>query len=247
MKFIILFLIIFLISACGGGGGGGGGETSNLTTDTNTNLVIAKPVVSSGIFPLGLIRANLLKSSSNTFSLSGIENGSVVTGSGTLTHGNLIASVFQGMSASQRTITLTGNIFINEKTTPINRFVTQWFDTKNEFLGEDGWDENIIINPSPIIPSMVRINDTGTFYTANRYSYATKNINGNKIVTYVVEADTGSTALLKIIGVERGTDNKITSTTAEHFRITTTGEYTRIKETLVDAVSTLTIIYANIN
>jgi len=86
--------------------------------------------------------------------------------------------------------------------------------------------------------------DEGTLYTANRYFSSTKAVlRGTSRATYVVEADTSSTALVTLIIEEKNTSNVTTSTSSAQFRITTADAFTRIKETIVEGASTLTITY----
>jgi len=221
-----------LMTACGGGGGGGGGGA-------------AAPVASTDTFPLMTVYTNsLTTSSSNNFTISGTVSGVAVTGSGTVTFGNLSAGTFEGVAAQQRTTTATGSIVVNGTTVPLNSSSIDWVDSNYVPKGESGGTDYIVVTGTPTIPTAARVNDTGTLYTANRYSNSTKSVlRGTETVTYVLEADTATTALLKLIITEKDNSNTTTSTSSTQFRITPAGAFTRVKETLVEGTTNLTITY----
>ena len=58
-----------------------------------------------------------------------------------------------------------------------------------------------------------------------------------------MEADTASTALVTLIKEEKNTSNVTTATSSTQFRITTSGAFTRIKETAVAGTTTLIVTY----
>jgi hypothetical protein len=230
IKLILATASVALLTACGGGGGGDGGTPA--------------PVASADTFPLTTVYANTLQSSSNTYSISGVVNGVAVTGSGTVTRGALSSGTFEGSSAQQRTTTSTGSIVANGQTIPLNTSSIGWFDSNYLPLGSSGGEEYVVVVGSAVIPATVRVSDTATVYTANRYSDSSKTVLlGTDTVSYVVEADTATTALLTLISTERDTSNTLTSTSAQQVRITPSGTFTRIKETLLEGSNTLTFTY----
>lgn len=54
------------------------------------------------------------------------------------------------------------------------------------------------------------------------------------MISYVVEADTATTALLTLILTEKDTNNTTLSISSQQFRIRPDGTFTRIKETIID-------------
>jgi hypothetical protein len=215
-----------LMTACGGGGGGA-----------------AAPVTSTDTFPLTTILANSLQSGSNAFTISGTSSGSNITGSGTATRGSLSAGTFEGSAAQQRTTTVTGSFAINGTSYALNSSSVSWVDSNNMPVGESGGTDYIVVTGGSI-PATVRVNDTGTLYTANRYSNNTKSVlRGTMTVTYVVEPDTAMTALLTLIRTEKDNSNTTTSTNSAQVRITPAGALTRIKETSLEGSTSLVITY----
>jgi hypothetical protein len=229
IKLTIATVIFILLSACGGGGGGGA----------------AAPVASTDLFPLMTVYTNTIAtSSSNNYTISGSVSGFAVSGSGTVTRGNLSAGTFDGAPAQQRTTTATGSFTVNSTTVPLNTSSITWVDSNYVPKGESGSDEYVVVTGTPTIPTSARVNDTGTLYTANRYASSSKAVLlGTTRATYVVEADTANTALVTLILEEKNTSNATTTTSSAQLRITPLGTFTRIKETVVEGTSALTLTY----
>jgi len=222
----ISLLSLTALTACGGGGGGGG---------------TVAPVASTETFPLKAIYINaVISPSSENFTISGTSSGVAVTGSGTVTSSNLSAGTFEGLSALQGTSTLTGSFVANGVTYPLNFVGISWFDSNYVPKGTSSNSEYSVIVGTPTIPITVRINDTGTLYTENLYTSSTKAVFlGTETESYVLEADTASTALLTIISVEKNKSGITTNTGTDQYRITPTGTFKRIKSTNVGGPTSL--------
>lgn len=223
-----------LMTACGGGGGGGGGGA-------NTTA----PVASTSIFPIMTVYMNTLtSSSSNNYTISGSISGVAIKGSGTVTYGNLSAGTFEGVAAQQRTTTATGSVVANGISIPLNSSSINWVDSNYVPKGSSSGIEYVVVMGTPTIPTAARVNDTGTLYTAKRYTNSTKSVLlGTDTATYVLEADTATTALLTFILTENDNQGNITSTSTEQLRITPTGTYTSIKDTLLQGTTNITVTY----
>jgi hypothetical protein len=230
MKRLSVAVVLVVASLIGCGGGGGGSP--------------AAPVASTDNFPLTTILTNSLQSSSNTFTISGTSSGAAVSGSGTVTRGSLSAGTFEGSAAQQRTTTVTGSFTVNGSTYSLNSSQISWVDSNNSPVGESGGTDYVVVTGTPTIPATIRVNDTGTLYTANRYSNNTKSVlRGTLTLTYVVEADTASTALLTLIRAEKDTSGTTTSTSSAQARITPAGGLSRVKETSLEGATSLVITY----
>lgn len=228
IKHILATVGVALLTACGGGGSGG----------------TPAPVASTSTFPLFTIHVNTLQASSNTFSYSGTVDGTAITGSGNVTRGGLSSGTFENIAAQQRTTISTGSISGNGQTLPINTTSVSWFDSNYLPIGSSGGEDYVVVNRPAVIPATVRVNDTGILYTSNRYSTSSKTfLRGTDTVSYVVEADTATTALLTFIHTEKDNSNSVTSTVTRQMRITPTGSFTRTKDTLLSGSSTLTVTY----
>ena len=108
--------------------------------------------------------------------------------------------------------------------------------------------EYIVVDGSATIPIAAKINDTGSVFTAKRYTTSAKTtLLGTRTVTYVVEADSGTTALVTLIDVDKNNAGTMTSTATSQYRITTANTFTKIKETLVDNVTGISLILTIVN
>jgi hypothetical protein len=228
IKLFLATASVALFTACGGGGGGG----------------TPAPVASTSTFPLFTIHVNTLQASSNSFSYSGMIDGTAITGSGNVTRGGLSSGTFESIAAQQRTTITTGSISGNGQTLPMNTSGVGWYDSNYLPLGSNGGEEYVVVNRPAVIPATVRVNDAGMLYTSNRYTTSSKtSLLGTESVSYVIEADTATTALLTFIVIEKNNSNSVTSTVTRQMRITPTGTFTRTKDTLLSGTSTLTVTY----
>jgi hypothetical protein len=221
-------LLTVLLAACGGGGGG-----SSFT-----------PVTSTETFQLRTAWVNYLTDSrSLPFTVSGTSSGIRITGSGTLTQGGLSAGVFEGVSAIQKTSVVTGSITSNGTTAALSTSTTEFVDSDYYPLGSSGY-EYTVVNGTATIPQTAMVNDTGTLFTENRYQTSAKAaLLGTNTMTYIVEPDSATTALLKLIEVEKSTAGTTTGTTTITYRMTPSGGLTRLSEVYSDSTDTLTITY----
>ena len=154
------------------------------------------------------------------------------------------AGTFEGMPALQKTTTSTGSIVANGQTAPLNSLSITWVDSNYVPKGQSGDGEYLVVTGTPIFPTAARINDTGTFYKVNRYATSSKAVLlGTETVSYLLEADTVSTALLTIIFVEKNTSGITTSTNRQQFRITPAGTFKRLSSTGIKDTLSLTITY----
>lgn len=230
IKLILATASVALLAACGGGGGGGS----------------SAPVASTQTFDLRAAYVALYTTpSSNQFTINGTIEGTSVTGSGTATAGSVSSGTFEGLASLQRSQTISGTLSGNGQTIPLTVTSTDWTDSNYVPRGSTG-DEYEVVSGTPTIPTTARVNDTGMLFTAitypdNRKQYRT----GTVDVSYVVEADTATTALVKLIRTYRDTGSTITDISAATFRIDGTNRFVRLNETLVSPAdqTNLTVTY----
>lgn len=227
----LCFVALVTLAGCGGGGGG-------------TTL----PVASTSTFNLqAAYKSYYATSASYKFNITGTYGANAISGSGSAVVGSVSSGTFEGQSALQQTTTVTGSFTANNQTIPLAASSISWVDTNYMPRGTSGGSEYIVVDGSASIPTAAKINDTGSVFTAKRYTTSAKTtLLGTRTVTYVVEADSGTTALVTLIDVDKNNAGTTTSTSTSQYRITTTNTFTKIKETAVDNVNgislTLTIV-----
>jgi hypothetical protein len=234
LALISFCLSITLISGCGGGGGGGGTESA--------------PVVSTSTFSLRNAWINYLSlKGSKQFTLQRTVNGVTSNGSGTASFGGLLNSTFFGDQAFASATTITGSYASNGQNTPFASTSTYYVDSNALLLGLINDDQGVVLNlTARSLPATVKVGDTGTLFQTTRYTTYTRptqfnpypfsnstTIQGTSSFTFVVEPDTASTAILKIIAYDKDTKGSDAGTSTTKLRITPDGSVTYISETTV--------------
>lgn len=223
---VLALTLLLALSACGGGGG---------TASTG-------PVASTETFQLRTAYVNYVtETRSLPFTVTGTTSGNSVTGSGTATQGALSSATFESQAAQQKTTTVTGSVSANGVTSPLSSTSTSYVDSNYNPLGSIDTDY-AVVTVGASIPTTARVNDTGIWYSTIRYSSSSKAVRrGTETVSYVLEPDTASTALLKIILTEKDNSNNETSRSTVTFRMTPAGALTRISESGVQGSTSLTL------
>lgn len=195
------------LAACGGGGGGA-------TTPTG-------PVASSLSFPMQSgYRALVANGLSKSFTISGTCSGSGNKSSSAAT----TAATFEGVTGFSATSTTTIS-FTN--CTPASTAVTStaYFDSNYDPRGFSAVGVNYGVYQTPlVIPITVTVGGTGTLGTENLYTDSTKATpNGSIVLSYVVEADSSTTAIVNLIAKIYNASGTLTATEQDRYRITATG------------------------
>ncbi len=227
---VIFAMSLSTLLFASGCGGGGGGSTTVVSTDT---------------FQLRTAYVNHLTATRSVpFTASGTIDGINVSGNGTVTEGALTSTTFELQGALQKVTAVTGTLNANGRTIPLSSSSTEFVDTNYNPLGSIG-EEYEVVSSSVTIPATARVNSTGVWYTATTYTTSAKlTPTGTSSVSFALEPDTASTALLKIISVDKNTLGSTTFTNTVTFRMTPSGTLTRISETGVwPSGSFLTIVY----
>lgn len=225
IKSLIAISTFMALTACGGGGS----STPSTSTDT---------------YQLRTAYVNYMTDTrSSPFTASGTVQGVNVTGSGSFTQGALTNTTFENQAALQKVSTVTASLNANGQTLPLSTSSTTYVDSNYNPLGASDTDYEVV-SGSVTIPSTAQVNDTGVWYSSTRYATSTKATRrGTASVSYVLEPDTASSALLKLIRIEKDTTGTTTSTSTLSFRMTPEGGLTRLSESTLTSTGTLTITY----
>ena len=231
-QFLTLTTLAALLAACGGGGGGDGAPAS------------AGPVVSTDTFQLKTAYVNYINdTSTHPFKISGVAAGYSATGSGTVTQTSVTNGTFEGVAVLQKTTTVTGSFVANGAPFSIASADTSYVDSNYLAKGWSG-DEYAVVTSVAVIPNTAKVNDSGIWHTASRYTTSAKTtLLGTSEVSFALQADTAATALLKIIQVDRNTAGSIEMTATAAFRMTPAGALTRLSENAIASTTNLTLTY----
>lgn len=231
MRNFFYFLSVLLVISVTGCGSGGGDDDSG-------------PVASTETFQLRAAYENIITTSSTSpFTMSGTSSGISLTGSGTVVESSLTPATFEGISCFQQVTTVTGTDIANNQSFPYAFTFTDYYDANHNYIGSEG-GEYSVVNGAMTLPQTAKVNDTGIMFTENTYSSNTKSfLIGTSTVSFSLEPDTASTALLKIITTEKDTSNSLVSTSVVAWRLTPTGNFTRLYETYVGGGDNAKITY----
>ena len=222
-----------LIAACGGGGDSAGENGG--------------PVASTQTFQMRTAYVNSISiAGSKNFTVSGTVSGFPVGGSGTLTVSGLSAATFEGVAAQQTSTTLATTITSGGSSFPQTITSLAYVDANYNPLGGSiaGKEYFVVVPASGNIPVTAKVNDTGTAYTATLYTSSDKlTPMGTRKVSFLLAADTESTALLRLTSVDKNLSGDIVSTSTSEYRMTPAGDLTHLKDTGMDAIFSLTFTY----
>jgi len=229
-KLLVVAMSTAFLAACGGGGGG-------------SSAPIA-PVTSTETFQVKTAYVSYFTDSrSLPFTMSGTTSGVSVNGSGTVTQSGVTSGTFEGVAALQKVMTITASLVGNGVTIPFGATSTSYVDSNYTPKGISG-SEYSVVTSAVNIPVTAKVNDTGIWSTSNRYTTSAKTtLLGTTEASFVLQPDTASTALLKIIQTDKNTSGTPKMISTVSFRMTPAGALTRLSETGVGGTTNLTITY----
>ena len=204
---IIVAASATLLAGCGGGDSGG-----TLAAVTS--------------FPLQAgYQARIKAGSNDNFTISG-----TCAGTATISNGAATASAFEGISGFAATQTATLN-FTN--CTPATNAVsgTSYFDTGYTPIGSSipGVLYEKFLTAPAAIPASVKVGDTAVVATSTVYTDSTKSVaSGQRVLSYVVEADSVNTAIVNLISKGYNAANQPLFTQQSRYRISADGSLTVI-------------------
>jgi hypothetical protein len=199
--------------ACGGGGGGASSPSS--TTSTS-------PVTS---FPLRAgFQSYLGRSESNAYTITG-----TCSGSATETRSAASSATFEGQYGVSTTSTISGT-FTNCTPASVASTSSTYYDTNYKPIGSavTGTEYSIITTISDL-PLSVSVGDTALLGTAVVYTNNAKTSQiGTTNLSYAVESDTASTAILNLISKRYNPSNQLLFTQQSRYRINGNGQLTAV-------------------
>lgn len=222
MKTTARFLIVgLLVAGCGGGGGGSSPPPG--------------PVTSTLSFP---VRSGLNALTANGYSSALTANGTPATEatnglcSGTLnqtTGPANAATTFEGVPALAAVRVLT---IAFSNCTPVSSTTTSttYYDSNYLPLGfnQPGVEYGVFLAP-PVIPNSAMVGNVGTVGTITLYTDSTKAVgSGHRIISFIVEPDTASTAIINVIEQDFDALSQLLFTEQDRYRITSTGALTLV-------------------
>ena len=207
---LLAFVMSLALTACGGGGGGGA----------------SGPVTSTNTFDIRAGHARLTASGfSATFAVSGTCSGTFSLTSGPATTN----TVFEGAAALSRSSVGSLNVSNCNPASNVGT-TTSYFDSNYVPLGYSIVGGNYAVWTSPpSLPAAARVGDVAVAGTVNKYTNSTKSTSaGTEENSYVIEADTATTAIANLISKNYNAAHTLTSTEQDRYRVAADGSLTLI-------------------
>lgn len=216
MRLTKLFGLISAIALTACGGGGGGGSSSSSTA----------PVTSTNTFN---IQSGFARMSANGFTKTLTVSGSC-TGTYTRTDGPATSSTtFEGAAAISGNSVIT-QTFSNCTPTSKTETVTRYFNANYAPLGGSIVEGAYLVWATPPkLPNAAKVGDVDVSGTINKYTDITKSAPaGKQQNSYVIEADTATTAILNLISKSYDASNNLVATEQDRYRVAADGSLTLI-------------------
>lgn len=199
-----------VLTACGGGGS----DSTSTPTTSFPLLAGYKALVAAG--------------SSANYTVSG-----TCTGTATTTTATPVASSFEGSAALAVTSTLTAS-FANCTPASLALPGQNFYDSNYNLLGTVASTAYAkFLTPIAPIPSSVKAGDTALLGTEIVYTDSSKSVSAGKVdFSYVVTADTTTTALITMILTSYNASNQLLLTQQVKYRIAADGSLTMLSNDL---------------
>jgi len=207
VKALVATSLTVTLAACGGGGGSSGGSAGSATSTLS--------------FPF---KSAFVTSTAAGFTKSGTVSGSC-SGTVNLTMAPASTSAtFEGTAGLSAAVTITGT-YTNCTPASFAVSATNYYDTNYIPLGNSG-GQYAVYTTAITIPTSLKVGDTGIIGTENLYTSNTKlTLAGRNDLSYVVEADTASTAIVNLIINTYNPGGSLTQTEQNRYRIGATGPW----------------------
>lgn len=218
-KSLLAFSFSVVLAACGGGGGGNEApSTSSLTFNLESAY---KTLIASGESASFNVTASNSCKGSATFTSSPANTN----------------TTFESQTALSSTTVYNFN-YTNCTPSIISQTTIGFYSTNYLPLGsEDQGGDYTVVNGTINIPATVKVGDAGVFGSMTRYTDSTKStVDGLTQLSYVVESDTSTTALVTVSAKSYNKSNVLQATQLTKYKIDSNSKMT---------AQSITIQYAN--
>ena len=227
--FATSLILTFVLGGCGGG----------------ASAPPSGPVASTNSFPLQAgYKAQVSAGSSINYTISG-----TCAGTATLSDSAPVAATFEGIVGVSVTSTVTAKLIDCTPATAASTAIA-YYDSNYSPLGTStpGSSYAKVAATPVVIPTSVKVGDTAVFATLNTYTNSTKTtLTGQRVISYVIEPDTATTAIVNVISKSYNTANQLLSTQQSRSRMDSTGMLTDLAtDVQYSTTSTSHLLYTRI-
>ncbi|HYP68630.1 MAG TPA: hypothetical protein VEP67_10335 [Thiobacillaceae bacterium] len=161
-----------------------------------------------------------------------------VAGSGTVTVSAAVASTFEGQSALLSNQAVSGSLQVKGVTAPFSSTAQEYATPSYALFGivvtipPNPSSEYCVMQGSPTVPVTVKVGDSGAIGTCTCYTDSSKTTAlGTRQVSYVVQAHTEHTAIIKLVEQDYDSGLALQLTDQVSWRIDTNANLTWVSET----------------
>ena len=229
-----MLLSSLLLVACGGGGGG----------------PAPAPVASTSTFQLKQAYANDFNDTlPYSYTITGVISGANIAGNGSTTQSAVANTTFEGVTALQKSRTSSGSVVASGPGGTVNiplapSTETLFLSPAFNLLGYTSTGAYTVAAAPVTIPVTALVGNSGIIGNFNTFTSSAKlGVPATNLISWSLEPDTATTALMKLTQTIRSNTGVLTATAVDTFRVTPAGAVTRISQTAVTANGTLTLTY----
>ncbi|MDB5847661.1 MAG: hypothetical protein JWP29_1413 [Rhodoferax sp.] len=198
------------------------------------------PTTPSGpvTFPLAAAYGNYMTAASSfRFTASGVISGIGFTASGTTSQNDAIASTFENAPALTNVRAIDGAGFAQGQTIPFYASSQRFFDANRRLVGEVVNGTYTVVSSDPL-PESAAVGASGVLSRATTYeSSAKRTVLGSSTLTYSLESDSATLALLRVVLTGAGVRKETL------MRVTTAGAVQLVSEPVDVSGSTVMLNY----
>ena len=231
MRLINFILLSFTltISACGGGGGGSSSASGPVASTNTFNIRSGYERLSVSGFTKSL-------------SISGTCSGTLTITEGPAT----TATTFENQNAFSGSSVMSASLI---GCTPASSVTTEtrYFDSNYAPLGYSvvGDDYGVWANAA-ILPISAKVGDVAVVGTINTFSDSSRSTpTGRQEISYVIEADTATSAIANLISKQYNASNVLTATEQDRYRVAADGALTLISMDIQYSNGSTTHLFMN--
>jgi hypothetical protein len=232
-RFMLSMALLTGLTACGGGGDIGSSTPTSSTPPPATPPVATPPPpgpLATTAFPLhAAYQAYVQTPATTKYSGGGRGGGAAITA----IRAAPLPDVFEGVSGYSVTVTSTVISYASNSPSTETRtdyYSASWVPIGSVSVGL-GAEYDVYQSPTFVLPASVRVGDSASVASINRYSSSTKTeLIGTESLSFVVEADGSSTntAIVNIISQRYNATSGLLGLTQSRYRISTSGAFSLV-------------------
>jgi hypothetical protein len=229
-RWVLSAAVVAALVACGGGGGGTTAAPPAPTTAATTQFPLATAIANY----VNINTTSALRFSATGTASTGGQQIGTISGSGTVTV-TKSTTTFENVTAIKKATLQNGTMVLAlltgaNSTIPLVGLDNDYFDTNYSPLGYTATGKYCAISTKTALPAVVKVGDSGNWYTLNCYTSSSKTVSaGRSVYGYRIVPFDATSAILKITFEQTLSSGSI-ATGSYDYKMTTTGAVDRYED-----------------